>query len=323
MSLQLNTALVIMPEKEQIKLQTNDSFLSDEKRMYTFYQKQDKKEPTEITIQIAENVFKGAAEGALGGFVGGALVSGPSLGVIGSIFGGLPGFVAGYKIGVALSTAGEIVEGGLRGYKKFKIKFMSSDAYKTWTAEARKTDVYPVYRKIIEEDKRFEEYLCPLTCDLISLPVCAPDKRIYENESITVWIKQKQEQIQIAINSEAAPEKIQELREGLSPIRAKVNSFTVEDLRYYPEYFTGLDKLAKTKISEMEHEEEKRIFIEAMKAINSSHVQDRKQIIKLQIAEITMYVVNNDLDLNISKNVCRKLMEEIKVLEKREKENLV
>ena len=323
MSLQLNTDLVTMPEKEKIKLQIDQSFLAEEKRLYTFYETLEKKEPTEIIIEIAENVFKGAAEGAFGGFFGGALVTGPAYGAIGALIGGIPGFVAGYKIGVALSTAAETIGGGLNGYKRFKIKFMSSDAYKTWAAEARKTDVYPVYQKIINNDPRFEEFICPLTCDLICIPMFAPDGRIYENQSIVRWIKQKEDQIKIAKDSGFSEEKIKEMKEGLSPIRAKVESFTTEDLRYYPDYFSGLDRLAKTKISEMEDNETKRIFVEAMKAIKDSQLEDKKQIIKLQIAEVTMYVTSNDLDPSISTRICKKLMEEMRALDKEQKENAI
>jgi hypothetical protein len=88
-------------------------------------------------------------------------------------------------------------------------------------------------------------------------------------------------------------------------------------------YFNKLDRLAKTKISEMEDNETKRIFVEAMKAIHSSQLEDKKQIIKLQIAEVAMYVTTNELDPSISTKICKKLMEEMKMLEKQEKENLV
>lgn len=315
-SLQLNTVLVTFSEKEQIKLQTDDSFLAEEKRIYGCCKTLKKKEKTQVIVQISAHVFENAVKGATASIIVGA----PTFGFFGLIFGGIPGLIGGMKLGATLGAVGGAADGAYMGIKKFKIEFISSDKYKEWVEQARKTDVYPVYKKIIEEDERFEEYLCPLTCDLISLPVYAPDKRVYENQSITLWIKQKEEQIKLAIESGAPEERIKTLREGLSPVRAKVESFTTEDLRYHPEYFTKLDQLAKIKISEMENNEAKGLFQDAIRTIQSSQIENRKEIIMLQIAKVTMHVTTNDLDPSISTKICKELMQELVKIEKEEKD---
>ena len=201
---------------------------------------------------------------------------------------------------------------------------MSSDKYKAWAEEARKTDVYPVYKKIIEGDKRFDTFICPISMDLIRIPVYAPDGRTYEQSNIIEWIQKKEDQIKQVRESGETQEqidaKINSIKETLSPIRAKVKSFTTQDLRYDPEYFDELDILAKRKISEMENNATKEAFQQAMRAIKASHLEDKKSMIKTQMGEITIYVINNNLNPKISETACRKLNEEIKKIEKEEKE---
>lgn len=320
-ALQLNTDLVTIPEKKKIKLQTDDSYWAEEKRIYACYETIEKDKKIEVIVSLAEDIFAGAGKGAIGGFVGGALVSGPAFGAVGSIFGGLPGFVVGYKIGVVLSTAGETIEGGLRGFKEFKIQFMTSDKYKQWVEEARKTDVYPVYQKIIEGDARFDDFICPLKMDLICVPVRAPDGKTYEQANISEWIKKKENQLKEATNAGYSTEKINSIKETLSPIRANVNSFSVDDLRYQLDYFTQLDKIAKVKISEMNNAEEKRIFKSAIDAILMGHISDRKQIIKEQMFEVQRYVRKHKLDPSISEKVTEKLMQELDRIEELEEKN--
>lgn len=324
LALQLNTALVTIQEKDQIKLYTDTSNFSDIKRMYSFSKPLKLNETATVIVTLSEEIFINTTEYAAKGALAGALVGGPAFGVVGLLFGGIPGFIGGWKLGTTLTAISSAVEGGIKGCKEFKIKFMSSDKYKTWAMEARKTDVYPVYKKIIEGDQRFDSFICPLSMDLICIPVYAPDGRIYEQSSIAEWIQIKEVQMKQVIESGGTKEqinaKINAIRGTLSPIRAKVQSFTVEDLRYYPEYFIRLDKVAKDKISEMENDETKRVFQEAMMAIKASHLEDKKNIIKMQMSEIMMYVMNNNLNPKISTNACLKLNEEVKNIEKEEKE---
>jgi len=323
MSLSLNSNLITMPEKKQIDFETNLSTFSDEKKIFSHFKTLKNQEQVTIIVELGEHLILGAAIGAGGGFVGGALVSGPAFGVVGAIFGGLPGFVTGYKIGTALSTVAEAIGGGIKGIEQFEIKFMSSDKYKAWVEEARKTDVYPAYQKIIEEDPRFENYICPLSYDLIRVPVRAPDGKTYEQTHIVEWIKRKEVQIKEATDAGASIEKINSIRETISPMRITVKSFTVEDLIYCPDYFKRLDNLAKIKISEMEDNEIKRIFQKAIKALQVSHIEDRKKIIDMKILEVSKYVRKNKLDPKISKRVTEKLLDELEKIEQEEKVNPV
>jgi hypothetical protein len=319
-SLPLNSNLITIPEKKQIEFETDQSTFSDEKKIFSHFKTLENQEQVTVIVELGEHLILGAAKGAAGGFVGGFLVSGPTLGALGAIIGGLPGFFTGYKIGAALSTFAEAIDGGIKGIKEFEIKFISSDKYKVWIEEARKTDVYPVYQKIIE-DPRFENYICPLSYDLIRVPVRAPDGKIYEQTNIVEWIKIKEGQIKEATDAGASVEKINAIRETISPMRIRVESFTVADLRYCPDYFKRLDTLAKIKISEMEDNETKKIFQTAVKVLQASHFEDRKVIIAMQILEVTQYVRKHKLNLEISKNVTEKLLDELEKIEQEEKSN--
>ena len=54
LAIQLNPALVTMPEKDQIKLHTDTSRFSDVKRMYASSKPLKLKETTEIIITVSE-----------------------------------------------------------------------------------------------------------------------------------------------------------------------------------------------------------------------------------------------------------------------------
>lgn len=314
-SLPLNTALITMPEKEQIKLQTDDSYWAEEKRILACY----KRMPTEEKVTVfVDLVFQDMVPNIAKGVTASVVVGAPAFGFFGLVIGGIPGLIGGLKLGAALGVAGGLADGALVGIREVKIKFMSSNSYKEWTSEARKTDVYPIYQKIIQNDPRFEEYICHFTSDLICIPVRAPDGMIYEQANIVEWIKIKEDQIKKATDYGASKDQIDAIKETLSPIRANVKSFSENDLRYHLDYFTGLDKLAKIKISEMEDQEEKRIFGSATQAILRGHIQDRKHIIKEQMFEVQRHVRKHKLDPSISQKVTEKLMQELDRIEEQE-----
>jgi hypothetical protein len=319
MSLSLNTDLITIQEKNKISLQIDHSNSSEENKIHSCYNTLEKKEKTKVKISLVKNIIEDVGKG----ITASVLVGASAFGIFGLLIGGPSGFVGGVKLGAKLGTVGGALDGGLRGIKEFKVEFMASEKYKEWVEEARKTDVYPIFRKVVEGDKRFDDFNCSLSYDLICVPVRAPDGRLYEQQNIVAWIKQKEEVIKQAMEAGAMQDKIDEIRETLSPIRAKVGSFTVDDLKYCPEYFIKLDQLAKIKISEMENDETKRIFTSAMQTIQSGQIDDRMHIIKEQIFEVQRYVRKHKLDPSISTKICEKLLDELEKIELEESTNKV
>jgi len=141
------------------------------------------------------------------------------------VFGGTAsGFFAGAIIGGAIGATYSIVT------------LSQSEEYLKWKGEAIVKNVFPIWQDFLNE--QVYEYQCPITQDLIGVPVRAPDGRVYEKAAIEKWINQKE--------AEAAgmPEpKRTEILMNTSVIRACI--ITKESLIYANDYHRKLfDRLA-------------------------------------------------------------------------------
>lgn len=132
--------------------------------------KEDAKKNTKImVVSTGIGVAVGSA-GWAGGPVGGA---------IGMSLGGLAGFVVG---GIYINH---------NVTKKMKLQILVCDQYTHWRSAAIATQVFPIFKLFLNASKEFKDLLCPLTKDVISFPMKAPDGFTYEKDAICDYLEKK------------------------------------------------------------------------------------------------------------------------------------
>jgi len=63
-----------------------------------------------------------------------------------------------------------------------------SREYTTWRDQAIRDKIFPLFQQFLEKSDVIENFLCPITQDLISIPVRDPKGRVYERDAIFAWI---------------------------------------------------------------------------------------------------------------------------------------
>lgn len=150
------------------------------------YKHENKVIATRTTKKVTVNVLKKDAKKN-------SQVMTTSVGV-GSLIGcvGLAGGPIGLVAGVAAGAGLGFVVGGIyikhKITKNIKIRLFTSDHYIKWRTEAITTKIYPIFKNFVDTDKEFEDFLCPITSDIISSPMRAPDGNTYEKEKIEEYL---------------------------------------------------------------------------------------------------------------------------------------
>lgn len=116
---------------------------------------------------------------------------------IGSLVGcvGAAGGPIGLVAGVAAGAGIGFVVGGIyirnKITKRLNIHLFTSDHYMKWRNDAIQTKVFPIFKNFINVEEYLEDFLCPITYDIISMPMKAPDGRTYEKLDIEKYIDGK------------------------------------------------------------------------------------------------------------------------------------
>jgi hypothetical protein len=79
--------------------------------------------------------------------------------------------------------------GGLFGAGYTINQVEQSKEYLTWRDNAILTGIYPLFKKFLNETEQFQDLLCPINHDLISVPFKDPKGRVYEEAEIRKWIR--------------------------------------------------------------------------------------------------------------------------------------
>lgn len=176
-----------------------------------------------IQRSIRGAIFGGVIGGAVGGGVG-LCVGGPPVAINGAILGA--------KIGGAAGGALGAVSGVIKGVAVHTLEIKHSTAFIDWKIKQVKEKVYPIFRKYLKDTdfEGMEGVICPISMDVITIPVWAPDGDIYDKDSIEQWIDQVD-----AINNKKREDyecgKTKEL-DLLQTSPKRSVSFGKEDLRY-------------------------------------------------------------------------------------------
>jgi hypothetical protein len=121
--------------------------------------------------------------------------------------------------------------GGAVGATYSVITLSHSNEYLQWKGEAIVRKVFPVWQNFLNE--YVDDFICPISQDLIGIPVRAPDGRTYEKAAIERWINQKE----LAAEGLEEPERTNILI-NTSVIRACI--ITKESLVYADDYHKKL-----------------------------------------------------------------------------------
>ncbi len=166
------------------------------------------------------SVGVGAALGCVG-FAGG-----PIGGAIGVSVGSTIGFFVG----------GVYIKNNIT--KKINIQIFTSDHYTKWRADAVIQKVFPIFKNFLDADDQFEDFFCPISQDIISIPMKAPDGKTYEKDMIEGYL--------LAVTKDAE-------KKCESPIRGKSfsRSELVFDLTYCQNLIVKTQEVYK-KVKEVE-----------------------------------------------------------------------
>lgn len=108
------------------------------------------------------------------------------------------GGVGGAAVGVVLARRMIIT--------KVAVAIQQSDHFMLWRTRAIANNVYPVFHNFICTEKEFKPFLCPLSRDIITIPLRAPDGQIYDyakiNDYFTTLTKDPDERIASPFNPE-------------------------------------------------------------------------------------------------------------------------
>lgn len=246
-----------------------------------------------------------------------AILSGAGVGgVVGFFVAFIPGAAAGAITGGLIAAGGTIGANLAQlclNLDVFECKMMVSPLYKEWVIEARRKDIYPVYERVIKDDKQMQEMTCPISHEFIVYPVIAPDKRVYEYDQILKVIQKCNKDIAEAKRLGESVEKIKEIRQRSNPFRS--GPLQIQDLKFHPAYYREIDLLAQQKIKKIQDIEIKRMFHEAVVYLRAAQKDQIEKILKGRLKAIRKEVTENNLHPKVYDILSKKLhLEKIDIL---------
>jgi hypothetical protein len=120
-----------------------------------------------------------------------------SCGWIAGPVGGIPGTTLGVAAG---ATVGGVI---IKKYinKKINIAIEISQHFTEWRYDSIIGKVYPTFKNFINENKEFQDFLCPISHDICAVPMLAPDKKTYDKSSIVGYIHSRTSEDDVQIES--------------------------------------------------------------------------------------------------------------------------
>ncbi len=233
------------------------------------YKKDCSKEAAKLTKETAINHLKTKAPRNVAVVAGGTAI-GAGIGVACGIPGGPVGMGVGGAVGGMLGAGFGLTYVTVSTTQKIKVEINHSNGFQKWKAQAIAEKSYPVFKNFIDGDLRFENFFCPLTLDIISVPMKAPDGKTYEKEAIETHIKASTPDFLEYIN--ANPDN-PDMRTR-SPIRGI--DFDEKDLEFDYGYCTDIQMLARTVYREIQADQRKLVAQFGLKSLiqNTQEVMD-------------------------------------------------
>lgn len=169
------------------KAQKNAQILcsaSGKTKRRAIYKKENRGVSKKITVQVVKRTFplntvKVVTCTAIGmgiGAIGFATPAAPIAGPVGTAVGGGVGFAIG------TCWASRTVK------KKVNVTIDKSDDFAFWRVCKIEEKVYPVFRNFLNTDERFKKFICPITGELILMPMKDPFGHVWDWEYIESYI---------------------------------------------------------------------------------------------------------------------------------------
>jgi len=236
----------------------------NERPRQAVYKKENRKEYKDVAkkttlIVLKQDAAKNARVMGISVFIFGSL---GSLGWLAGPLGGIPGTTLGISSG--LGVGGYLIKKHID--KRIRISIAISDHYNEWRLKSIVDKAYPVFKNFLNTDDYLNDFLCPISQDICSVPMLAPDGHTYEFSEIKAHIRGKTNNDNVKVPS---------------PLR--INSFCMNDLVFDTQYCKNLiEKCTEIYIDVLKVSKGNQIAFGVKAA--KVHTQNMMEAIRKQIA---------------------------------------
>lgn len=153
-------------------------------------------------------------------------------------------------------------------------KISHSPEYHNWRNQAIQTNVYPLFQKFLKESDELQDLMCPLTDDLITDPVKAPNGRIYEKKAILDWLEKKNREYPPERLAQLSYDERQEAFKNFCPFRSGyfTQNQLVPDFEYHRRVAVALKKQFDQVLSEQ--------FKQGLLSYHTAMFKDRQALLR-------------------------------------------
>jgi len=181
-----------------------------------------------------------------------------------------------------------------------KVKEMErSKEYATWRAQAIRDKVFPLFQQFLEKSDVIENFLCPITRDLITTPVRDPKGRVYEQDAIFAWIDRVVPYTPEALARLPTEADRDRVRFRTSPFcdMALTKADLTSDTDYHTKISVALKALFDQKIDQQ--------FREGLLNYQASMIHDRETLLKFIVTDLTTKHVSGRIPEDEFIEACR------------------
>ena len=171
--------------------------------------------------------------------------------------------------------------------------------YRTWRDQAIRGKIFPLFQQFLEKSDVIENFLCPLTRELISIPVRDPKGRVYERDAIFTWIDRAVSYTPQALAHLPTEADRDRVRFRTSPYRDMV--LTQADLTYDTDYHRNISVALKALFDQQIDQQ----FREGLLKYQVSMFHDRETLLKPIITDLTTKHVSGKIPEDKFIEACR------------------
>jgi hypothetical protein len=174
-----------------------------------------------------------------------------------------------------------------------------SREYKTWRAQAIRDKIFPLFQQFLEKSDVIENFLCPITQDLISIPVRDPKGRVYERDAVFGWIDRVVPYTPEALARLPTEADRDRVRFRTSPFCDMV--LTQADLIYDTDYHRNISVALKALFDRQIDQQ----FREGLLNYQVSMIHDRETLLKSIVTDLTTKHVSGRIPEDEFIEACR------------------
>lgn len=215
---------------------TIDSYTNPEHEDCLAHQLQSICDRRDLKIRLAEDTIKGVMKGVVVGTVAGSAAWSATvlLNKISFVVAPIPSLIRSIFIGAAFGG----IAGGVAASIKSVVTVTQTPAYLEWKQFAIRDKVLPLFKEFMQRADIYEDFICPVSKDIIRVPARGLDGRIYEWSAISNWLEQKEREFPPERLAQMTPQARENAKATFSPIRGQF--FTRANLKFDAEYHERL-----------------------------------------------------------------------------------